>query len=208
MILLYNRLLYKQFLLYTFSKETEWCLAHEPNWINCVMIPHFTGSESGSGIARTLKILLRIRFQGQNHNTSILNVKNIFMIKLNTPSPFHAMWKRTANSRRRHDWNIPRLPDKLIDLSYIFLEVHNALKLVWSWPNRIISRSSVARSSVIVRFVLTKWANGSLWFDQMDQWELLIWSKRNGRWLMNVLRAWLFLEPDTGALSLNPTLVL
>ena len=109
------------------------------------------------------------------------------MIKLNTPSPFHAMWKRTANSRRRHDWNIPRLPDKLIDLSYIFLEVHNALKLVWSWPNRIISRSSVARSSVIVRFVLTKWANGSLWFDQMDQWELLICSKRNGRWLMNAL---------------------
>ena len=47
------------------------------------------------------------------------------------------------------------------------------------------SRSSVACSSVIVRFVLTKLANRSLWFDQMGQWELLIWSKQNGRWLLN-----------------------
>ena len=45
----------------------------------------------------------------------------------------------------------------------------------------------VARSSVIIRFVLTTWANGSLWFDQIGQWELLIWSKRNGRWLMNAV---------------------
>ena len=52
----------------------------------------------------------------------------------------------------------------------------------------------VARSSVIIRFVLTTWANGSLWFDQMGQWELLIWSKRNGRWLMNAL-LWSILCP-------------
>ena len=55
----------------------------------------------------------------------------------------------------------------------------NLMKELFGW--------AVARSSVIVRFVLTKWAYGSLWFDQMGQRELLIWSKRNGRWLINAL---------------------
>ena len=35
--------------------------------------------------------------------------------------------------------------------------------------------------SVIVRFVLSKWVNGSLCFDQIGQWELFIWLKRNER---------------------------
>ena len=34
------------------------------------MIPHFTASESGSGIVKKLKIRLRIWIQGRNHNTS------------------------------------------------------------------------------------------------------------------------------------------
>ena len=34
--------------------------------------------------------------------------------------------------------------------------------------------SPVGDSSVGVRFVLTKWANGSFLFDYMGQWELLI----------------------------------
>ena len=41
------------------------------------------------------------------------------------------------------DDTIEIFPGYRTSWSYIFLEVHNALKLVWSWPNRIISRSSV-----------------------------------------------------------------
>ena len=53
--------------------------------------------------------------------------------------------------------------------------------VVCIWP-------AVARSSVIVRFVLTKWEAPIGPFDQIRGSYWPIWSKQNGRWLMNVLQ--------------------
>ena len=36
---------------------------------------------------------------------------------------------------------------------------------------------TIGNSSVSVRFVLTKWANGIFLFDYVGQWKLFIWSK-------------------------------
>ena len=46
---------------------------------------------------------------------------------------------------------------------------------------------TVARSSVIIRFVLTNWEAPIGSFDQIRGSHWPIWSKRNGQWLMNVL---------------------
>ena len=117
---------------------------------------------------------------------------------------YHAAAFILCNSR----WGGERLkgcvfsPSSLLPVSARGKEARKRNLSIASDPVSVVCPTSalvkpVACSSVIVRFVLTKWSNGSLWFYQMDQWELLIWSKRNGRWLMNALLPWRLQEQET-----------